>query len=133
MSPGATSEGVGDNLGGSRTGAFAADREPVVGVEGSDDDHAEGGKRGAEESTEREPGERELEAPADRRRARRVEGFAEQPVAPGVLPDADFGSVGAEPAWAKPIDVYAIALEPPPPTIRRSRCSNRTHVYAGSS
>jgi dihydrofolate reductase len=65
------------DLAGPRAWALASDREPVVGVEGGDHGHAQNGERGAEQGANREPGERELEAPADSCRARTVKGFRE--------------------------------------------------------
>jgi hypothetical protein len=56
-------------------------------VEGSDNGYAQDRYQEAEQGACREPGQGQLKAPADGRRARRVEGFAEQPVAARVPPD----------------------------------------------
>src|SRR4029453_6505189 len=75
-------------------GTFASYREPVEGVERGDHGHTEDGEQSAEQGSGREPRERELEAPADRRRACSAKGFAEQPVTARVLPDGIEGQRG---------------------------------------
>ena len=53
----------------SRARTLAWNREPVEGVERGDHGHAQDGEQDAEQRTDREPGESELEAPADGCRA----------------------------------------------------------------